>query len=84
MFLMTNQVHIYNTKNLNTFYLFPAQTNMTFWHKISGSQTFQFSKSQYKIIVLLQSLFLNPDLKHFSLADSPLVNNACFLLLFSV
>ena len=48
MFLMTNQVHIYNTRNLNTFYLFPAQTNMTFWHKISGSQIFQFSKSQYK------------------------------------
>ena len=28
MFFMTNQVHSYNTRNSNTFYLFPAQTNI--------------------------------------------------------
>ena len=29
MFLMTNQVHSYNTRNSNTFYLFPARTNIS-------------------------------------------------------
>ena len=28
MLLMTNQVHSYYTRNLNTFYLFPARTNV--------------------------------------------------------
>ena len=28
MFFMTSQVHSYNTRNSNTFYLFPAQTNI--------------------------------------------------------
>ena len=28
MFLMTNQVHSYNTRNSNTFYLFLARTNI--------------------------------------------------------
>ena len=28
MLLMTNQVHSYNTRNSNTFYLFPARTNI--------------------------------------------------------
>ena len=28
MFLMTNQVHSYNTRNPNTFYLFPARTSV--------------------------------------------------------
>ena len=31
MFLMTNQVHSYNTRNSNTFYLFPARTNIRFF-----------------------------------------------------
>ena len=32
MFLMTNQVHSYNNRTSNTFYLFPARTNV----RISG------------------------------------------------
>ena len=36
IFLITNQVHSYNTGNSNTFHLFPARTK-TFWNKISGS-----------------------------------------------
>ena len=28
MFLMTNQVHSYNTRDSNTFYLFPARKNI--------------------------------------------------------
>ena len=30
MLLMTNQAHSYNTRNSNTFYLFPARTNKDF------------------------------------------------------
>ena len=41
MFLMTNQVHSYNTRNSNTFYLFPARTNIRrFGIKFQGPKFF--------------------------------------------
>ena len=60
MFLVTNQVHSYNTRNSNTCYLFPAWTSMTFGIRFHG---FNFLNSIIIsiYIVLLPSLFLNPD-----------------------
>ena len=38
MFLMTNQVHSYNTRNSNTFLLISCTNKYKiFWYKISGS-----------------------------------------------
>ena len=55
MFLMTNQVHFYNNRNSNTFYLFPARTNV----RLSGMrfQGAKFSSSlnhniQLKVVLI--------------------------------
>ena len=41
MFLMINQVHSYNNRNSNTFYLFPARTNVRlFGMKFQGPKFF--------------------------------------------
>ena len=68
---MTNQVHSYKTRNSNTFSLFPAQTNIRlFGKRFQGVLKFFISAATISL--------LNPDWKHFSLADSPLVFSAAF------
>ena len=75
MFLMANQVHSYITRNSNTFCIISCPnkyTGKTFWYKTSRSKMFQFN---YKVLLL--DLFLNLHVhvhwKHFSLADSPVL-----------
>ena len=49
VFLMINQVHSYNIRNSNAFYLFPAPKKYkTFWYKISGSPVIRNSCKRLK------------------------------------
>ena len=64
--LMTNQVHSYNTRNSNTFYLFPARTNIRFFgrrfqgpkffnslnNNIQSAATISLFKSRLKTFLL--------------------------------
>ena len=75
VFFMANQVHSYITRNSNTFCIISCPnkyTGKTFWYKTSWSKMFQFN---YKVLLL--DLFLNLHVhvhwKHFSLADSPVL-----------
>ena len=66
MLLMTNQVHSYNTRNSNTFYLFPARTNIRFFgirfqgpkffnslnNNIQSAATISLFKSRLKTFLL--------------------------------
>ena len=67
MFLMTNQVHSYNTRNSNAFfYCFPARTNIRLFGIRFQSLIIPYNR---KFNVLLLSLFLNLDWKHFAIAE---------------
>ena len=62
MFLMTTQVHSYNTRNSNTFYLFRVRTNIRLFGIRFQDPKFLNSLNKnpaYKVLLL--SLFLNPD-----------------------
>ena len=56
MFLMTNQVHSYNTRNSNTFYLFPARTMNDFLERFQGPKFFNSSNHNIQIAATI-SLF---------------------------
>ena len=74
------QVHSYNTRNSNTFYLFHAWTNVRlFGIRFQGAKFFNALNHNRQGLL---SVFLNLDWKHFSLPDSALVNNTCFFLIF--
>ena len=60
MFLMTNQVHSYNTRSSNIFYLFPARTNIRlFGIRFQGPKVFNSLNNNTQRAATI-SLF-NPD-----------------------
>ena len=80
MFLVTNQVHSYNTRNSNTCYLFPTWTSMTFGIRFHG---FNFLNSININIHSASTISLfKSRLKKFLLSWFTTCNNTCVLLLF--
>ena len=76
-----NQVHSYNTRNSNTFYLFPARTNIRcFVTTFQGPKIFNSLDNNIQSAATI-SLFKSR-LKTFFLADLPSLNITCSLLLF--
>ena len=70
MFLMANQVHSYITRNSNNFYIIscPNKINIRlFGIRFQGPKCFNLQSAA------ILSLFLNLHWKHFSLADSPVL-----------
>jgi len=62
MFLMTTQVHSYNTRNSKIFYLFRARTNIRLFGKIfQGPKFLNSLNNNHTVSAATISLFLNPD-----------------------